>query len=44
MGDCWAVKPELRPPFAELVIRLSSQLTVLSDYMDFSLTQEEANN
>ena len=43
MLDCWAIKPELRPPFADLVSRLSSQLIILSDYMDFSPTQAEAN-
>ena len=36
MCDCWAINPELRPPFAELVIRLSSQLITIADYMDFS--------
>ena len=41
--DCWAVMPELRPFFAELVIRLSSQLLAIADYMDFSSAPDVKN-
>ena len=43
MADCWTSKPELRPPFAELVIRLSSQLLAIADYMDFSSAPDAEN-
>ena len=43
MVDCWTSKPELRPPFAELVIRLSSKLLAIADYMDFSSAPDAEN-
>ncbi len=38
MSRCWAGNPELRPSFSELVTEISSQLLLMADYMDFSVS------
>ena len=38
MSCCWADNPELRPSFSELVTEISSQLLLMADYMDFSVS------
>lgn len=38
--ECWDITAEKRPNFAELVNRLTSDLVVMADYMDFNPTQE----
>lgn len=32
--QCWELRAESRPSFAELVIRLSTLLTAVAEYMD----------
>lgn len=36
MQDCWEARAEDRPTFEDIVERLTSQLVILSDYLDFS--------
>lgn len=36
MASCWSAIPEDRPPFSELVKRISGTLEPLADYMDFT--------
>lgn len=36
MLRCWVSGADARPPFAELVTQLSSQLGDIADYFDFS--------
>ncbi len=38
MSRCWAGNPESRPSFSELVTEISSQLLLMADYMDFSVS------
>ncbi len=38
MSCCWVGKPESRPSFSALVTEISSQLLLMADYMDISVS------
>ena len=40
MSCCWAGNPDSRPSFSELVTEISSQMLLMADYMDFSITNK----
>ena len=41
MKDCWAVQPETRPTFADLVKQLSTYLESMANYLKLNNTNTE---